>query len=486
MKHGTHPAGRHAFPPATGVCALPAAAIVAGIRAREFSVREVAAAFLDRIDAVNPLVNAVVSLRPREDILAEADGLDGRAAAGDAAGALFGLPVAVKDLALTKGLRTTFGSPLFADHVPDEDEFFVARMRAAGAILIGKTNTSEWGLGSHTFNPVFGPTRNALDPALTAGGSSGGAAVAAALGMVPLADGSDFGGSLRNPAAFNNIYGFRPSQGLVPGGPATEVFLSQMGVEGPMGRRVADLALLLSVQAGFDPRAPLSLDGVRIEPAPKIPGERRLKLGWLGDWGGTLPTEKGVIAVCEQALAAAGEDLFHVEPLAPAFPFEALWQAFVRLRQATTGASLKLLADDPAKREGLKPEAIWEAEEAARLGAAEVYAASVTRTVWHARLLALFERFDLLALPSAQVFAFPVEQRWPAEIAGRAMRSYHEWMAVSAPATLGGCPAVSVPAGFDARGRAMGLQLIGRPRADNEVLSAAAGWEAIRPWPAGA
>ncbi|TKB28909.1 MAG: amidase, partial [Mesorhizobium sp.] len=200
------------------------------IRQRRLSAREVVSAFLDRIDAVNPLVNAIVSLRERADILAEADRADAHLAQGGAAGSLFGLPIAIKDLALTKGLRTTFGSPIFADFVPQEDDFFVERLRKAGAIIIGKTNVPEFGLGSNTYNPVFGPTLNAFDPTLTAGGSSGGAAVALALDMVPVADGSDFGGSLRNPAAYNNVYGFRPSQGLVPAGPDIDVFHAQMGV----------------------------------------------------------------------------------------------------------------------------------------------------------------------------------------------------------------------------------------------------------------
>ncbi|TIL63675.1 MAG: amidase, partial [Mesorhizobium sp.] len=198
------------------------------IRRRQLSVREVATAFLDRIEAVNPLVNAIVSLRDRADILREADRADAHLAHAGHAGPLFGLPIAIKDLAQTKGLRTSFGSP-------QEDDFFVERIRKAGAIIIGKTNVPEFGLGSNTYNTVFGPTLNAFDPALTAGGSSGGAAVALALDMVPVADGSDFGGSLRNPAAYNNVYGFRPSQGLVPAGPELDVFHAQMGVEGPMG-----------------------------------------------------------------------------------------------------------------------------------------------------------------------------------------------------------------------------------------------------------
>ncbi len=210
------PRTRHDIPPAGAICRLPAIELVESIKSRKLAAREVVSAFLDRIDAVNPRVNAIVSLRERDDILRDADGKDALLAAGGEAGSLFGLPIAIKDLAETKGLRTTWGSQIFADFVPGEDAIFVERLRAAGAIVIGKTNTPEFGFGSQTYNKVFGPTLNAFDPALTAGGSSGGAAVALALDMVPLADGSDYGGSLRNPAAYNNVYGLRPSQGRVP------------------------------------------------------------------------------------------------------------------------------------------------------------------------------------------------------------------------------------------------------------------------------
>jgi len=480
------PATKHAVPPAGDICRLSAADLAGRIRQRHLSVREVAGAFLDRIEAVNPLVNAVVSLRERADILAEADRADAHLARGAEAGSLFGLPIAIKDLALTKGLKTTFGSPIFADFIPDEDEFFVERIRKAGAIIIGKTNVPEFGLGSNTYNPVFGPTLNAFDPALTAGGSSGGAAVALALDMVPVADGSDFGGSLRNPAAYNNVYGFRPSQGLVPGGPAFEVFHSQMGVEGPMGRDVRDIALLLDEQAGYHPHAPLShareesfLDGLKAKAA----GGR---IAWLGNLGGHLPMEPGVLELCEAALARFADASFHSEALVPDVDFEALWQAFVTLRQASSGCGLKAHYDDPAKRGMLKPEAIWEVEQAMRLGAPQIHAAAVQRSSWHRTLLSLFERFDLIALPTAQVFPFDVSTHWPREVAGRTMDSYHRWMQVSAFATLGGCPALNVPAGFDDRGRPMGMQLIGRPRGDLDVLKAGAAYEATLPWSAGA
>lgn len=480
------PSTKHAVPPAGDICRLSAIDLAQAIRQRRLSVREVVDAFLDRIEAVNPLVNAIVSLRERAGILAEAERADAHLAEGGATGSLFGLPIAIKDLALTKDLRTSFGSPIFADFVPQEDDFFVERLRKAGAIIIGKTNVPEFGLGSNTYNPVFGPTLNAFDPALTAGGSSGGAAVALALDMLPVADGSDFGGSLRNPAAYNNVYGFRPSQGLVPAGPDIDVFNAQMGVEGPMGRNIADIALLLDEQAGYHPRAPLShhkqgsfLEGL----GTKATGGR---IAWLGDVGGHLPMEQGILDLCEAALARFAEASFHAEALVPDVDFEALWQAFVTLRQASSGCGLKAHYDDPEKRRLLKPEAVWEVEQAMRLSAPQVHAATVRRSSWHRTLLSLFERFDLIVLPTAQVFPFDVATHWPREVAGRTMDSYHRWMQVSAFATLGGCPALNVPVGFDDKSRPMGMQLIGRPRGDLAVLKAGAAYEATLPWPVGA
>lgn len=480
------PATRHDLPAASDICSMPAVEIAGGIRNRKFSVRDVVSAFLDRIDAVNPHVNAVVSLRDRQEILREADAADTALASGADVGPLFGLPVAIKDLALTKGLRTTFGSPIFADFVPEEDDFFVARMRMAGAIVIGKTNVPEFGLGSNTYNNVFGATLNAFDPALTGGGSSGGAAVALALDMLPLADGSDFGGSLRNPAAYNNVYGFRPSQGLVPAGPMNEFFLSQIGIEGPLGRNVRDMALLLGVQAGYHAGAPLSHDG---EGSYLLGLDRPAqggRIAWLGDLGGRLPFETGILELCNDALRRFETAGFRSDELVPVFDFEGLWNAFKVLRQSTSGCSLKLHYDDPRKRSLLKPEAVWEAEGAARLTAPEVYAASVLRSAWYGAVRKLFERFDLLALPTAQVFPFAVDTHWPKDVAGHPMDTYHRWMEVSAFASLAGCPVANVPVGFDDCGRPMGMQLIGRPRGDLDVLRAAAAYEATVPWAPGA
>ena len=478
------PASRHAAPAANAICRMPAIELAAAIRGKTLSSREVTTAFLDRIDSLNGQVNAIVSRRDRAAILADADLADAAVARGGRTGALHGLPVAIKDLAMTKGLRTTFGSPIFADFVPDADDFFVERMRAAGAIVIGKTNVPEFGLGSNTYNPVFGATLNAFDPALTAGGSSGGAAVALALDMVPIADGSDFGGSLRNPAAYNNVFGFRPSQGTVPAGPELEFFHSQIGVEGPMGRNVADVALLLGVQAGYDARAPLS-HGERRSYLDGLDRAAGGRVGWLADLGGHLPMEDGILGLCSNALERFEDAGFRTESVTPDFDLPALWQAFVTLRQATSGCNLKLHCD-AGRQALLKPEALWEAEGAGRLTAVDVHTASTVRSSWYRTVLALFDRFDVLALPTAQVFPFAVTTHWPDQVAGRAMDTYHRWMEVSSYASLAGCPAINVPVGFDTQGRPMGMQFIGRPREDHELLRIAATYEETMDWEAGA
>lgn len=465
------------------LCRPGAVELAALIRARKVSAREVMTAYLDHIAATNPACNAIVSLRPRETLLAEAGAADARLGRGEAVGPLHGIPQAIKDLVLTKGLRTTSGSPLFADFIPDADGLVAARMKAAGAIVIGKTNVPEFGLGSHTYNPVFGPTRNAYDPGRSAGGSSGGAAVALALRMLPVADGSDYGGSLRNPGAWNNVFGFRPSQGRVPAVPAFDAFYAQLGYEGPMGRSVADLALLLSVQAGYDARAPLSLEdpGYRYEDRLEADVNGR-RIAWMGDYGGHLPFEPGILALCEAALALFSDVGCTVEPALPRFDFERLWRAFVTIRHFNVGGRLKVLYDDPAKREKIKPEARWEIEQSLALGVQDLYKAAEARTAWYNALLDLFERFDYLALPTAQVFPFPVEWHWPQEIAGRKMDSYHRWMEVVAGATLAGCPVINVPVGFGETGLPMGMQIIGRPRDDLSVLQVAHAYERVCPW----
>ena len=359
-----------------------------------------------------------------------------------------------------------------------------ARMKAAGCIVVGKTNMPEFGLGSHTFNDLFGATPNAWDVDVTAGGSSGGAAVALAQRLLPVADGSDFMGSLRNPAAWAHIFGMRPSQGRVPFWPAADTWVAQLGTEGPMARTVADLAALLSTQAGADARTPLAIaEGPQQFTVPQgsaaLDGLRGLRVGWLGDLQGHLAMEDGLLQACEEALARLAAHGAIVEPTALGFSADALWQAWLVWRRALVGPKVAALLKQPGARAQIKPEALWEHRQSTTLGFLDFMAASEVRTAFYQHLLGLFDRFDVLALPATQVWPFPIGQRWPRSIAGRTMDTYHRWMEVTLYATFAGAPAISVPAGFHANGRwPAGLQLIGKPQGDAALLRAAAGYEA--------
>lgn len=463
---------------------LDARTLSESIRTGRVSCVEVMTAYLDHIERVNPVVNAIVSLQPRDDLLRQARQRDAWIAQDEYLGWMHGLPQAVKDLAPTAGIRTTFGSPLFADFVPDADALIVERVRGRGAIIIGKTNVPEFGLGSQSYNEVFGTTLNAYDPSRCAGGSSGGAAAALALRMLPVADGSDMMGSLRNPAAFNNVIGFRPSQGRVPAAPSLELFVQQLSTEGPMGRTVADVALLLSVQAGHDPRAPLSLDD---DPSAFArPLDRDLKgarVAWLGDLDGYLSMEPGILDLCRGNGLKALETIGCTVEEAPlGFPPDEMWASWLTWRHWLVGGGLAVLADDPAKRARMKPEALWEIEGGRGLSAFDVYRASQARSALYGAALRLFETHDYLALPTAQVFPFPAGTHWPAEIAGRTMDTYHRWMEVVILATLTGCPAINLPVGFNAAGLPMGMQVLGRPRADLAVLQLGHAYEQAAGW----
>jgi amidase len=454
----------------TALWEMDAGALAGKIARREVSVAEVMAATLARIGAVNGAVNAIVSLRDGDALMTEARAAD----AGPVRGPLHGIPLAVKDLADAAGLPTTMGSTLFADTVAAADDVTVARLRAAGAIIIGKTNVPEFGLGSQTFNPVFGATRNPFDPSRSAGGSSGGAAAALATGMLAVADGSDMMGSLRNPAAWNNVYGMRPTWALIPPEPEGEMFLHQLSTLGPMARTPGDLAMLLGVMAGPDARHPHGrgvFDGADLRPA----GRRRI--GWLGDWGGAFAMEAGVLAAAEGAvrrLEALGHE---VEVVAPPFLADRLWKSWTTLRSWAVAGSL-----GPLDFAALKPEAQWEVERGRALTGAAIQAASVIRSEWFRRAARLFERFDALVLPATQVWPFPVEWRWPEVIGGQTMDTYHRWMEVVVPVSLIGLPCVALPGGT-VDGLPHGVQLFGPRGADRALLEIAAGWEAARDEP---
>ena len=460
------------------VTELSAHSLSRAIHARQISCREVMQAYLQRVDAINPRYQALVSLQGPGSLLKQADARDAQLARGESMGWMHGMPQAIKDLANTSGIATTLGSPLMRNFVPQQDGLMVQRMKAAGCIIVGKSNTPEFGLGSHTFNEVFGVTRNAYDATRSAGGSSGGAAVALALHLLPVADGSDFMGSLRNPAGWNNVFGLRPSQGRVPMWPATDVWVSQLGTEGPMARTVQDVAQLLAVQSGFDARAPLSLaDGVDFTHQLDGLDCKQLRIGWLADLDGYLPMESGILGVCEQGLCRLESLGCAVQPLRLGTAPDAVWQAWLVWRRALVASRIAPFLLNPKNRELIKPEALWEFDQAAQLTGTDFLRASVQRTAFYQHLLTLFETHDFLALPVSQVWPFDATQRWPSQIMGVTMDTYHRWMEVVIYATFAGLPCISVPVGFDERGLPMGMQLIGKPRGDFELLQLAHAYE---------
>jgi amidase len=457
---------------------MSALALSKAIHSKEVSCREVMQAYLKQIETHNPASNAIVSLAPQEAILAQADERDTQLARGQSMGWMHGLPQAVKDLADVAGFRTSHGSPLTPLNPAVKDGLMAARMRAVGCIMIGKTNTPEFGLGSHTFNEVFGATRNAWDPTKTSGGSSGGAAVALAQRMLPVADGSDFMGSLRNPAGWNHVFGMRPSQGRVPKPSVPDVFIAQLSTEGPMARTVSDMAMLLSTQAGYDARAALSIHENGAAFAQSLDANMKGKrVGWLGNLNGYLPMESGVLEVCQDALKVLETTGCSVDTTSLGMQPEEIWDAWLVWRKALAGANTGAYAHLPNWREKVKPEAQWEYDQSLDLTGNQLMKASATRTRFYQSMLSLFESFDVLAIPTAQVWPFDIKERWPQNIAGRDMDTYHHWMEVVIYPTFAGLPAISVPAGFNAQGLPMGLQLIGKPKGDFELLQVAHAYE---------
>jgi len=432
---------------------------------------------LARIEAVNPDLNAIVALRRADELMEEARKADAMRAAHVPLGPLHGLPMAVKDLANVRGIVSSQGSPLLKDFVPTEDELFVARLRAAGAILIGKTNTPEFGLGSHTFNPVYGATRNPFDHGRTCGGSSGGAAVALAADMVALADGSDMMGSLRNPAGWNNVYGFRPTWGWVPSEPKGDLFLHTLSTLGPMARSPEDIGLLLDVMAGPDARQPMASGGMPVMPLPE---PDRMRIGWLGDWGGAFPMEAGILDTCEGALKTFADLGHSVEAVAPPFPAEKIWESWITLRSFAVAAGLRVFE---GRRAHLKETAIWELERGLAMTAQQVQEASDLRSDWQRAAARLFSDYDALVLPTAQCWPFAVEIDYPREIAGVQMDTYHRWMQVVLPVSLLGLPCLAAPAGFGDNGLPMGIQIFGAQGQDQNLLGLGQQYQGVTQWP---
>ena len=474
---GARSAGAADLP--SDITEMTASTLSSAIRQRSVGCEEVMRAYLARIRRFNPVYNAIVSMLPDDECVRLARSADAALSRGEYWGWLHGMPHAVKDLSDVRGFPTSSRSPIIEGVVAERDSFMVARIRAEGALFIGKTNAPEFGMGSQTYNTVFGATGSACDPNLTAGGSSGGAASGLGTHMLPVADGGDLMGSLRNPGAFNNVIGFRPTQGRVPDRPQSDLFYQQMGTSGPMGRNTEDTIRLLLTIAGHNPANPLSLrDGLPppgdYEPMPL----RDLKIGWLGDYEGYLPMEPGLLALCESNLRLLEGAGVIVETCRPGFDMDRLWQTWLTLRHWLRYSMMDLY-DDPETRKQLKPEAIWEIEGALNTSSKQIYEAGIARSDWFRAVHALFDEYDLLLLPTAQVFPFPKDVHWPDSINGKAMDTYHRWMEVVIGGTLAGVPVINVPAGFDDRGRPMGLQVMAPFGHDQKALEFAMTYESV-------
>lgn len=459
------------------------------IRAGKVSCAEVMTAYLDHIEKVNPAVNAIVALQERDGLIRQAEEKDAELASGKSRGWMHGFPQSIKDLEETKGITTTYASPIFKDFVPADDSIMVSRMKEAGSLVVGKTNTPEWGFGSQTYNAVYGATGNPYDPGKTCGGSSGGAACSVAMKMQPVADGSDYMGSLRNPAGWCNIYGYRPSKGRIPGR-GLELFLNDCAVRGPMARCVSDLTLLLSTLSGYDVLTPSSLaddpDLKSLTPgnvSDKLQSDMKdRKVAWLGDWDGYLPMEEGVLELCEKALARFPEFGVKVEKIKPPYDPAEFWEKIWLPFRHFAAIQLKPHYDDPKKRALLKPEAVYEYEGSLDLSAQDLYEAGLKRSDWFRALMKVFETYDYVAVPTAQVFPFDKTIHWPREIAGRKMDTYHRWMEVVTHWTASGSPVVAIPAGFNTEGLSMGIQIVGKPRSDFDLMRFAYAYEQRNDW----
>ena len=448
---------------------LSAVELASQIRRKQVSAREVMAAHLAQIELVNPKVNAIVTL-VGDRALADAARADELQARGGPLGVLHGLPVAHKDLVDTAGIRTTRGSPFYRDHVPTRDALIVTRIRGAGALTVGKTNTPEFGAGSQTFNTVFGATRNPYDLGKTCGGSSGGAAVALACAMLPIADGSDTGGSLRNPAAFCNVVGLRPSPGRVPSESGSWLPLS---VSGPMARSVADVALFLSAMAGLDPRSPLSIqeDGARFR-APLDRSFKGVRVAWWRGLGG-IPFEPDIRQVVD-GNRRVFEDLgCVVEEAEP--DFAGVADAFPTLRYVSNSPlRAPLVAEKP---EWVKDTIKFEVAQAERITGADVGRALARLAQMHEQSRQFFERYDYFILPVTQVAPFDVTVPYPSQISGTPMSTYIDWMRSCWYVTFMSNPAISIPGGFTPSGLPVGVQIVGRHRDEWSVLQLAHAFE---------
>lgn len=459
------------------ITSMSASILSAAIRQKQLSCEEVMSAYLQRIHRYNPVYNAIVSLVDDDNLMAQAQLADQDLARGRYHGWMHGMPHAVKDLTAVAGLPYTSGSPMFADRIADEDSAMVARMRQQGAIFIGKTNTPEFGLGSQSYNQVFPTTGCAYNSDLTSGGSSGGAASGLGTHMLPVADGSDMMGSLRNPGAFNNVIGFRPSVGLMGGG---DPFSRGLSTAGPMGRNAEDAIRLLHTIAGEPGDHQPQIIREQL-PGPENFQPRdlsELKIGWLGNFDNYLAMEPGILELCESSLSNVSDAGAIVESCSVGFDMNDLWKSWLDLRNwSRTG--MRGYLENSDTRPLLKPELVWEIEQSYLLTVDDIYQSNAARSRWYEEMNKLFDQYDFLVLPTAQVFPFPKNLNWPEEINGQTMDTYHRWMEIVVPGSLAGTPVINVPVGFDQRGRPMGMQVMGRFGEDKKVLEFALAYEEV-------
>ena len=445
----------------------PAKTLARQIRERQISAREVMIAHIEQIERVNPTVNAIVAMMGAEQAIERANEADRNP--GD--GPLHGLPTAFKDLEDAVGFPNTQGSPIFRDRFPDEDAVIVERIKAAGAIPIGKTNVPEFGLGSHTYNNVYGPTRNPWNLERTAGGSSGGAAAALATGMLPIADGSDTGGSLRNPGNFNNVVGFRTSSGLVPKMPTALPWM-HLGVKGPLARSVEDVGFFLSAMAGFDPRDQISYEVDASAFAGSLDSDPKgLRIAFSPDLGG-LPLDPAVREVLNSARPVFESLGCHVDDACP--DFSDAEEVFKDLRAFGMTPMADMMREHRAQ---MKPEAIWNIEEGLKLSAEDVSRAMVRQGAIFQRMSQFMERYDAFVCAVNQVPPFAIDIAYPTEIDGEKMDTYIDWMRSAYYITVTRMPAISVPAGFTPDDLPVGIQIVGKFRGDLELLKIAYAFE---------
>jgi amidase len=458
---------------------LDALSLSRAIESKQITCEELMKATLDRIDEVNPRCNAIILVRDRNELMEEARCAD----QNPRRGWLHGIPTAIKDISNAKGIATTMGgSRLSKNFVPNFNDFHVGNLVQAGAIVIGKTNSPENGLGSHTFNERWGATLNPFDFTKSAGGSSGGAGVAVASRILCAADGTDMMGSLRNPAGWNNIYSHRPTAGMIRGSMASKKnpLPYPTSTAGPMARTPMDCAMLLETMAGKDRFDSMSVLGDEL-------GLETFRIGWLGDWGQQLPFEEGVVELCRTALGRLEERGAVIDDITEEiFPLDQLWTSWNRIRFGTAAAlfsqsfNMDILLGNQSP---IKEELQWEIEQGLQISDEELSQAKRIRDEFSERLDTFFDKYDVLALPSAQLFPFPQDWKWPKEVGGMTMDTYHRWMQVCVPVSLGGLPCSTIPAGFGKNGLPMGIQLFSRREYDAKTLLLAQAYHGIVDWP---